>query len=226
MTTRPSSGSRRNAPGVSTARLGRRDERGPHDEHGEDRQRGGEGASATGGRGAAGGARHRLPQTPDRRRHSHHTSRPNDSASRASATASASCVNAERQHVRGGDRQHDPLRRGDDLAPVAARQRRAHPRERPAGGEERVARRADREHPGAGGAGDVDAEHEDQERVDLAVEAARRAATPSPCAARSPSTAVERERDRGERHERRGRRWSRRTSRRSAPRRRRRASPA
>ena len=48
-----------------------------------------------------------------------------------------------------GDRQHDPLRRRDDLAPVARRQRRAHPRQQPSGDEERVARRADREHPRA-----------------------------------------------------------------------------
>ena len=71
----------------------------------------------------------------------------------------------------GRDRQHDPLRRRDDLAPAARRQRRAHPRQQPLAGEEQVARGPDREHPRAVRGGDVDAEGEDQERVDLAVEA-------------------------------------------------------
>ena len=111
-----------------------------------------------------------------------------------------------RQDVRGRDRQHDPLRRGDDLAPVARRQRRAHPWQRPGGREERVACRADREHPRAGRAGDVHAEDEDQERVDLSVELrAQRRRGPGP--ARHPSVdRVERERDRRERHQHRDRR--------------------
>ena len=40
------------------------------------------------------------------------------------------------QHLGGRDRQHDPLRRRDDLAPAARRQRRAHPRQQPLAGEE------------------------------------------------------------------------------------------
>ena len=81
--------------------------------------------------------------------HSHHTSRPNDSASSARATTRAAWVAVRRQDVGRRDGQHDPLRRRDDLAPEARRQRRAHPRQRPPGGEERVACRADREHPHA-----------------------------------------------------------------------------
>ena len=130
-----------------------------------------------------------------------------------------------RQDVRRRDRQHDALRRRDGLAPVAPRQRRAHPRERPPGREERVARRADREHPDAGRGGDVHAEGEDQERVDLAVqlraERRRRPGAPGDLSV----DPVERERDGRERHERRDRRRAGRTSPRSAPRRRRRASP-
>ena len=80
-------------------------------------------------------------------RHSHQTSRPNDSASRASATARAARVRAGGRTLRRRDRQRDPLCRRDDLAPVARRQRRAHPAEQPPGREERVARCADREHP-------------------------------------------------------------------------------
>ena len=43
--------------------------------------------------------------------------------------------------------EHDALDRGDDLAPVARRRRLAQPGQQPAGRDERVARRADREHP-------------------------------------------------------------------------------
>ena len=157
--------------------------------------------------------------------HSHHTSRPNDSASRASATTRAASGQSRRQDVRGRDRQHDPLRRGDDLAPVARRQRLAHPRQQPPGREERVARRADREHPRAGRAGDVHAEDEDQERVDLAVEV-RAQRRRRPRAPRDPAVdRVQRERDGRERHQHRDRRGLRRTSPRPAPRRRRRAWP-
>ena len=107
----------------------------------------------------------------------------------------------QRQDVCRGDRQHDPLRRRDDLAPVARRQLLAHPRQQPPGREERVARRADREHPGAGRAGDVHAEDEDQERVDLAVEV-RTQRGRRPRAPHDPSVdCVQHERDDGERHE-------------------------
>ena len=106
----------------------------------------------------------------------------------------------------GRDRQHDPLRRRDDPAPAARRQRRAHPRQQPRAGEEQVACGPDREHPCAVRGGDVDAEGEDQERVDLGVEA-RPQRGRRPGAPRHQSVdRVERERDCGERHEQRDRR--------------------
>ena len=101
------------------------------------------------------------------------------------------------------NRQDDPLSRGDDLAPVAGRQRRPHPRPDPPGCEERIARQADREDPRAGRAGDVHAEDEDQEGIDLTVElrAQLRRGLAAPC---DPSVdRVERERDGRERHQRR-----------------------
>ena len=130
------------------------------------------------------------------------------STPRAAASAASEEGLRERpgQDAGGRDRQHDPLRRRDDLAPAARRQRRAHPRQQPLAGEEQVARRPDREHPRAVRGGDVDAEGEDQERVDLAVEArAQRGRRPG--APRHPSVdRVQRERDGGERHEQRDRR--------------------
>ena len=109
-----------------------------------------------------------------------------------------------RQYIRGRDGQHDALRRRDGLAPVARRQRLAHPRKWPLGDEERVTCRADREHPRAARAGDVHAEDEDQERIDLTVEL--RAQTCRPRASRHPSVdRVQRERDRRQRHQHRDR---------------------
>jgi hypothetical protein len=78
---------------------------------------------------------------------------------------------SQRQDLCGRHGQNDPLSRGDDLAPVARRQRLTHPRQQPPGCEERVACRADREDPRAARAGDVHTEDEDQESVDLSVEA-------------------------------------------------------
>jgi hypothetical protein len=106
-----------------------------------------------------------------------------------------------RQDVRGSDRQHDPLRGRDELAPAARGQRRAHPRHEQLAGEEQVARSPDRQHPPAAVGGDVHAEGEDQERVDLAVEARSqlglRAGAP-----RHPSVdQVQAERDGRERHQ-------------------------
>jgi hypothetical protein len=106
-----------------------------------------------------------------------------------------------RKDVRRRDRQHDSLRRGDDLAPVARRQVLAHPRQQPPGCEERIARRADREHPRAGRARDEHAEHQDQERVDLAVEL-RAERRPFPRASHDLAVdAVEHEGNRRKRHE-------------------------
>ena len=106
----------------------------------------------------------------------------------------------------GRDRQHDPLRPRDEPAPAARRQRRAHPRQQPLAGPEQVARGPDREHPRAVRGGDVDAEGEDQERVDLAVEARpQRGRRPGAPRHRSVD-GVQRERDGSERHEQRDRR--------------------
>ena len=109
-----------------------------------------------------------------------------------------------RQDLGGRDGQHDPLHRGHGLAPVARRQLRAQPRQRPAGGEEHVACRTDREHPGACEARDVHAEDKDEERVDLSVEDCAHLRRPG--APGHPSVdRVEHERNRGERHQQRDR---------------------
>ena len=146
------------------ARLVRRDERGPDEQQGEDRERHGDARAQR----PACAAR---PRPARRRRHSHHVHSPIDAASRASAAARSDLRERPGQDLGGRDRQHDALRRRDDPAPAARRQRRAHPRQQPLAGEEQVARGPDREHPRAVRGGDVDAEGEDQERVDLAVEA-------------------------------------------------------
>jgi hypothetical protein len=96
----------------------------------------------------------------------------------------------------------NPLNRGDDLAPVARRQRLTHPRPDPPGCKERIARRTDREDPRARRAGDVHAEDKDQERVDLAVEL-RAQLRRRLAASRDPSVdGVQRERDARECHQR------------------------
>ena len=231
---RPSSGSLTNAPGVRRLELVRSDEGDPHDQQGEDREHRGE-AVRTRPRPGRRGLRRAsalAPRAPPlepcaacRWLHSHATSRPNDSASRASATRRAAWVRASGSTSAAAIASDDPLRRGDDLAPVARRELLAHPRQHPPGCEERVACRADREHPRAGRAGDVHAEHEDQERVDLAVEA-RAQRRRRPRASHDPSVdRVQRERD--DRRASPAARPARagRTSPRSAPRRRRRAWP-
>ena len=106
-----------------------------------------------------------------RRRHSHHVHSPTDAASEASAATRSACVS---------DRGRTSAAATVSTTPCAAattlRQRRrgsgaTHPRQEPLAGEEHVARRPDGEHPRTVDRGDVDAEGEDQERVDLAVEA-------------------------------------------------------
>ena len=145
---------------VEVARVVRRDEGGPDEQQGEHRDRHGDAGAE-------------LPAcwAASRRRHSHHTHWPIDAVSRASAASEKGLRQRQGQDPGGRDRQHDPLCRRDDLAPAARRQGRAHPRQEPLAGEEQVARGPDREHPPAALGGDVDAEGEDQERVDLAVEA-------------------------------------------------------
>ena len=166
--------------GRETPELIRSDERRPHDEQGEDRQARGHAsvpaaasraARGDGEVGAPAGTRRqapagRVPAAPQPPRRRGRTTR----LSRASAASTATCARAARHDAGRRDRQGDPLRRGNDLAPVPRRQRLAQPRQQPAGGEEHVARRADREHPPAGRAGDVHAENEDQECIDLTVE--------------------------------------------------------
>ena len=170
---------------VEAARLVRRDERGPHEQQREDRDRHGDAPALVGGTAA--------PQPPHALAH-----RCREQAER---DQQQSLRDRAGQDLGGRDGQHDPLHRRDDPAPAARRQRRAHPRQQPLAGEEHVARGPDREHPHAVDRGDVDAEGEDQERVDLAVEArsqrVRRLGAP-----RHPSVdRVQRERDGGERHE-------------------------
>ena len=75
------------------------------------------------------------------------------------------------QHPGRGDDEHDALERGDDLGPVARRRRPPQPRQHLLGGEQQVTGQSDGEHPRARRPGDVHAEHEDQEGVDLHVEA-------------------------------------------------------
>jgi hypothetical protein len=100
-----------------------------------------------------------------------------------------------RQDLRRCDRQGYSLYCRDRLAPVARRQIRAHPGEQPPGREERVTRHYDREHPDPCRRGDLHAKGENQESVDLAVEA-RAQRRRRLCTSRDPSVdEVERERN-------------------------------
>ena len=138
-------------------------------------------------------------------RHSHHTSRPKDSASRARAAARTAWVRTSGSTSAAATVSVMPW-----VAATTLRQSRRGSGARihstqPAGDEEGVAGGADGQHPPAGRRGDVHAQGEDQERVDLAVHARaqprRRAGAP-----RDPSVdEVERERDGRERHQRRHR---------------------
>ena len=76
------------------------------------------------------------------------------------------------QHVGDGHRERDPHRRGHHLAPVPELERRAQPRQAPPGDGEGVAHQARGQHPPPDRRCGGDAEHEDEERVDLAVEPA------------------------------------------------------
>ena len=179
--------------GVELAHLVRRDQRGPDQQQGEHRERHGD--SGVQRRPLGGPA---APQPPHALAHGR---REGDERG-----------DEDRLHRRPGqdvgrrDGEHDPLGGRDDLAPPARRERRAHPWQQPLAEEEQVARRADREHPRAVDGGDVHAEREDQERVDLAVEA-RAQRGHGPGAAREPAVdEVQRERDGGQRHEQRDRR--------------------
>jgi hypothetical protein len=104
---------------VEVARLVRRHEGGPDEHQGEDRERHGE----------AGAERAALvwcgvpaaPQPPHALAH-----RRGEQRERGDEE---SLRERQGQDLGGGDRQHDPLCRGDDLAPAARRQRRTHPRQ-------------------------------------------------------------------------------------------------
>ncbi len=89
-------------------------------------------------------------RAPSRLFHSHDTSRPNDSASRTRAATSAVPVTAGGSTSAAATVSTIPCVAADDLAPVARRQLLTHPRQPQPGGEEHIARRPDREHPGAG----------------------------------------------------------------------------
>ena len=197
-TTSPSSGSRAKAARGELPRPDREHEREPHDRQGKQREHGGHDRVPGPGRGGAGG---RLvpvpPQPPDvaAERLGEHGEREDQQYA----------AHPQRRNAGSRDHERDPLRGRHRLAPVAPRQRRPQPRERPARREERVAREADQEHPAAGRRGDLDAEHEDQERVDLSVQlrAERRL---RPRAPGEPAVdEIERQRDGRERHQCRGR---------------------
>ncbi len=67
-----------------------------------------------------------------RRRHSHHTHSPIGRRERDERDEEGRLHGRTGQDVGGGDREHDALRRRDDLAPAARWERRAHPRQQPA----------------------------------------------------------------------------------------------
>ena len=176
----------------------REHEREPHDRQGKHREHGGHDRASGPGCGWAGG---RLlpvpPQPPDvaAERLGEHGERDDQQYA----------AHPQRRYAGSSDHERDPLRGRHRLAPVAPRQRRPQPRERPARREERVAREADQEHPAAGRRGDLDAEHEDQERVDLSVQL-RPEGRLRPRASREPAVGeIERQRDGRERHKCRGR---------------------
>ena len=76
----------------------------------------------------------------------------------------------ERQQPRRRCGEDDAGDRRDDLGPEARRQRGAQPRQHRLDGQQRVPGGSDGDHPAARRTRDDDAEHEDQERVDLHVE--------------------------------------------------------
>lgn len=105
------------------------------------------------------------------------------------------------QDVGRREGQRDAHDRGNHLGPVAGRERTAQPRLRPTGGDEHVAGRTDREHPPARHRCDVHAQDQNEERVDLHVEARseRRSGAGTPS---DPTVhPVEDQRHRRERHE-------------------------
>ena len=107
--------------GREQARLVGGDEGDPHDEEGEDREDGGPRAAAPIRRDAPVGGVPAAPEPPDVA-----AERLGKQGERGGEGRAGQ---GRRHDTRRCDRQRDPLRRRDDLAPVASRQRRAHPRE-------------------------------------------------------------------------------------------------
>ena len=105
------------------------------------------------------------------------------------------------QHVTDLDGEHDALDRGDDLAPESRRHRFAQPREQPPCDDVCVAGEPDREHPRAEIQRGVRAQHQDQERVDLHVEARPERRHGVGAARQLAVDPVEHERGRGNRHD-------------------------
>ncbi len=104
-----------------------------------------------------------------------------------------------------GDGEHDALDRGHDLAPVPGWQRRGQPRDQPARHQQRVAGGADDQHPAAVVPGHDDAEQQDEERVDLGVEAGAQRGGGAGPARHLPVHRVEDQRDGGQGDQRRDR---------------------
>ena len=113
----------------------RRDEGGPDEQQGEHRDRHGDAGAQLPARGGVAAP----PQPPHALAHRRREQRERGEEE--------GLRERQGQDPGGRDRQHDPLRRRDELAPAARRQRRAHPRQQPLAGEEQVARGPDREHP-------------------------------------------------------------------------------
>ncbi len=110
------------------------------------------------------------------------------------------------QHSGCGHRQCDTRRRGHHLAPVARWRRLTQPRQRSGRSQQQVARSPGREHPRPHRRRHVDAEHQDQERVDLHVEPGAQLRDRSGAARHLAVHAVEQQRHDGQRHQHRDRR--------------------
>src|SRR6185437_15788909 len=111
------------------------------------------------------------------------------------------------RHSGCGDGEHDALDRGHDLAPEPGRQRRGQPRDQQARQQEHVAGGADGQDPGAVVLGHHDAEQQDEEGVDFAVDAGAQRGDGTGPARHLPVHGVEDQRDGGQGDQRRDRHW-------------------
>ena len=105
------------------------------------------------------------------------------------------------EKIRRGNRQRNALDGRDDLGPKPRRGRGPQPREKQARCDERVPGETDRQHPGADGRGDIQAQHQDEERVDLHVEARTKRRHGARAPGHPTIDSVEHQRHRGQRHE-------------------------